>query len=219
MLALEFQVTPDKQLIVSACFDWLNAIISRLLDQILIACAAYELSSGIDMSMYNKVYDKFSSELSKIVAEFCQVELNHHVDEFQKNGLVNVKGLLPIHLWDQLANETNQIIADFGIKRNLTLEQSDNTRRALTTVGNGPCREHGPCMSAIYDSPDFHGVLSKIAGERVSMFPDPVEQLAVSLLTEPGDTHGWLQAQTRRGDFFEMSILRLSLPKVEAVPE
>lgn len=140
---------------------------------------------------FNTAYDQFSHRLAQVIAELPETTLAGYIADFEAGGLVNVKGLLPEDMWQQLADETNGIINDYGIKRNLTLEQSDNTRRALTTVGNTPCRENGPCMSAIYDSAEFHRFLSTIAGERVSMFPNPVEQLAVSLLTEPGDTHGW----------------------------
>lgn len=140
---------------------------------------------------FQNVYDQFQNGLAQAIDELPHEQMLQYIDEFSTNGLVNVKGLLPDPLWDQLTAETNAIIAEHGIKRNLTIEQSDSTKRALTTVGNDPCRAHGPCMSAIYDSVQFHKLLSTIAGENVSMFPDPVEQLAVSLLTEPGDTHGW----------------------------
>ena len=140
---------------------------------------------------FKTIYDQFQADLEKVTKGFSQKKLQALSQQFSDDGLVNVKELLPKKMWGQLAAETNSIIENFGIKRNLTVEQSDSTRRALTTVGNEPCRNNGPCMSAIYDSEAFHAFLSEIAGERVSMFPDPVEQLAVSLLTEPGDTHGW----------------------------
>ena len=136
-------------------------------------------------------YNRFQRDLSKVIREFPSNQRCLLTREFSENGLVSVKDMLPKTMWEQLATETNMIINEFGIKRNLTIEQSDSTERALTTVGNEPCRRNGPCMAAIYDSVHFHAFLSEIAGERVSMFPNPVEQLAVSLLTQPGDTHGW----------------------------
>lgn len=140
---------------------------------------------------YANQYDQFSERLSQVISNFPEDKLATLTGEFHKYGLVNVRDILPADMWEQLSAETNTIMSEFGIKRDLRLEQSDNTRRALTTVGNDLCRENGPCMSAIYDSEPFHSFLSDIAGENVSMFPDPVEQLAISLLTQPGDTHGW----------------------------
>lgn len=140
---------------------------------------------------FNETYESFTSGLSKVLSEISDDKRRKLSVEFEVNGLVNIQDLLPKAMWDQLSTETIKIVEEYGVKRNLTIEQSDSTKRALTTVGNDPCRSNGPCMSAIYDSIDFHSFLSEIAGERVSMFPNAVEQLAVSLLTEPGDTHGW----------------------------
>lgn len=143
------------------------------------------------MLEFSKTYDRFSSDLSRVLSDFPEEKLRELTVQFEEHDLVNVRNLLPEKLWQQLSSETNRIMEDYGIKRNVIVEQSDSTKRALTTVGNDPCRKNGPCMSAIYDNEDFHTFLSRIAGERVSMFPNSIEQLAVSLLTEPGDTHGW----------------------------
>jgi len=143
------------------------------------------------MQSYDERYENFSKGLGDAIASLPSSDLRNYTRQFERDGLINVRNLLPAPLWNALRAETQSIVSEFGKKRDLRLEQTDNTRRALTTVGNQGCRDAGPCMSAIYDSEDFHGLLSEIAGERVSMFPDPVEQLAVSLMEEPGDTHGW----------------------------
>ncbi|MBJ7536731.1 HalD/BesD family halogenase [Marinomonas transparens] len=143
------------------------------------------------MSSYNNIYDKFSQRLSGTISDFSELQLANLKEKFKTCGLVNVRNILSKDMWKQLVSETNNIVKEHGIKRNISLEHSDNTRRALTTVGNELCRNNGPCMSAIYDNEAFLNFISEIAGERVSIFPNPVEQLAVSLMTEPGDTHGW----------------------------
>lgn len=149
------------------------------------------MSNATSNMEFSGTYDRFSNDLSRVLSNFSEETLLELTTQFDRDGLVSVRNLLPGKMWEQLSAETNSIMDEYGIKRNVIIEQSDSTKRALTTVGNDPCRKNGPCMSAIYDSEDFHAFLSRIAGERVSMFPDPIEQLAVSLLTEPGDTHGW----------------------------
>jgi hypothetical protein len=143
------------------------------------------------MQSYEELYENFLTGLSEAINRLSRKNIHEYNYLFKRDGLINVHNLLPDTLWSQLREETQAVVSKFGKKRDLRLGQTDNTRRALTTVGNDWCRKNGPCMSAIYDSSDFHGLLSEIAGERVSVFPDPVEQLAVSLMEEPGDTHGW----------------------------
>jgi len=117
--------------------------------------------------------------------------LSRYKLNFKENGLVNIKDLLPSDLWDALVKETVFIAMNYGVERNIISAQSDYTKRALTTVGNEACRNNGPIMSAIYDSIVFHSFLSLIAGESVHMCHNEIEQLAISIMSEPGNTHGW----------------------------
>lgn len=80
---------------------------------------------------------------------------------------------------------------EFGVKRDLTIAETNNTPRKMATVNNANCRDSGNLIPKIYDSEIFHNFLSQIAGETVNKCPIVDEQIAITLLTEPGNTHGW----------------------------
>lgn len=111
--------------------------------------------------------------------------------QFQESGLVTLSNLLPCETWKNLVTETENLIKENGIKRDITIGESANTRRKLTTVGNHFCRKYGHIIPHLYDSKSLLSFLSNIAGEKIFQHPNEIDQLAISMLTETNDTHGW----------------------------
>jgi L-lysine 4-chlorinase len=111
--------------------------------------------------------------------------------EFESRGVANVKDLLPDGLFRVLSDEAVGIAASHGVERDITIAETNHSPRRMVTVNNARCREAGDLIPKIYDSVSFRALLSEIACEPVHTCPNIDEQLAITLLTEPGNTHGW----------------------------
>ena len=70
------------------------------------------------------------------------------------------------------------------------MPQSGNTPRKMTVVGGDATRD-ALRMRAIYGDSRLHDVLSLIFKDKVVACAVPCEDLIVTKLSDPGDTHGW----------------------------
>lgn len=135
------------------------------------------------------------AQLDEAFEAFLQVKGEDSIqawkDQFSTEGIVNIHGILTDELWDLLVQESREMVSEFGVERDIQVSQTDNSPRKMTTVANSHLRNGNGIIPAIYDSKVLQRLLGEIAGEPVLECPAVEEQLAISLLTEPGHTHGW----------------------------
>lgn len=129
--------------------------------------------------------------IKSCLAKFSAKKKAEWKKRFAEEGVVNVSAILPEEMWAVLDAEAKRLAENDGVARDITIGETDNTPRKMITVGNSACREKGQIIPRIYDSEVFREFLSDIAGENVNQCPIVDEQIAISLLTEPGNTHGW----------------------------
>lgn len=110
---------------------------------------------------------------------------------FEAEHIVPIRGVCPPELFASLRDEACDIIDTHGTTHDLVFEITDNTPRAMTTVGQPVIKEHGPLVDAFYFSPRLLEFVSSLAGEQLYTCPYAGEHYVISRLTRSGDTHGW----------------------------
>ena len=132
----------------------------------------------------DEIFSKFVDELS------CE-KISMLKQSFSEKSLVHIDHILPPEFWNQLKEEATFLSQEKGKRKKLVIEETSSTERKMITVGNSICRQHAELIPAIYDSKSFRNFLSLVADEEVHMCPLKDEQIAISLLEQKGDTHGW----------------------------
>lgn len=140
---------------------------------------------------YLKEINNVDYTLKESIKTFGNERIENWKSQFSEVGIVNIPNILPHDLWNDFKDETIRIVENNGVEKDILIEETDNSPRLMTTVSNENCRLFGDIIPKIYDSLVFQDLLTNIAGEKVLKCPIEDEQIAISLLKEPGNTHGW----------------------------
>jgi hypothetical protein len=108
-----------------------------------------------------------------------------------REGLAVVSEICPPELLNALREETERLIVDYSVRRDLRMPTTSNTPRRLRSVKRSYIAEHSSLIPTLYRSPALLALASRIAEEEVVLCPYEEEQFVISRMTEPGDTHGW----------------------------
>lgn len=76
------------------------------------------------------------------------------------------------------------------IRRDLKMEGSDGTERKMSTLGGHVVAAYSTIVPLLYNDPDLLAFLGGVAGEDVLVVPDPIENVVINALHQPGDIHG-----------------------------
>jgi hypothetical protein len=122
---------------------------------------------------------------------FTAARLAEYRARFEAEHVVVLPGLCPPALFEPMRAEACDIIDRHGRTHNLSFAITDNTPRAMTTVGQPIIKAEGPLIDAFYFAPELLRLSAEVLGEPVHTCPYPGEHYVISRLAESGDTHGW----------------------------
>jgi hypothetical protein len=110
---------------------------------------------------------------------------------FLDAGFVKVGFLVSAGVKAEMAADAETLIAEHGVRRDLTFPETGGTPRRMRNVRRQDIGEHSKVLPAVYSSTALRGALSEIAGDTVFECPYEPEQYVITELTAAGDTHGW----------------------------
>ncbi|WP_055702164.1 MULTISPECIES: HalD/BesD family halogenase [Streptomyces] len=126
--------------------------------------------------------------------------LIHGVDEEQWErarrdflglGFVKVPFLAPEDAKAAIADEIETLIAEHGVRREMSFKETDHTPRLMRNVRHHEISSYGSLIPEVYASEEFREALGKVAGEPVLECPYEPERYVITELEQSGDTHGW----------------------------
>ncbi len=106
-------------------------------------------------------------------------------------GHAKVSFLVPPSVKDAIATEVNAVIEAAGVRRDLEIEQTDNSPRRMRNVGQKDISEISTVIPRIYSALPLLQGMSAVANEPVHPCPWEPEQFVITCLEKDGDTHGW----------------------------
>jgi hypothetical protein len=110
---------------------------------------------------------------------------------FAAEHIVPIRGMCPPGLLAAIKDEACRLMDAYGTRRDVVFEITDNTRRAMNTVGQPIIADEGPFIHAFYFAPVLTEFLAEVIGEQVHTCPYAGEHYVISRLDRSGDTHGW----------------------------
>jgi hypothetical protein len=111
--------------------------------------------------------------------------------EFARRGFVKLSFLVPEETKQQVAQETERLMAEHGVRRDFAMAATEGTPRRMRNVRQAEISRHGSVLPAVYHRPDLRVALAVVAGEEVLLCPYEPERFVITELRESGDTHGW----------------------------
>ena len=130
-------------------------------------------------------------ELESRISSFEYDDVNQWKNTFIKDGFVQIKKFLSPELLSSILEDSEQIILDKGVNKDLLVKETNNTPRRMRTVGQHNIYNKSKTIPGIYESDVFQKFLGKVFGERVFRAPWLPERYVLSNLHRDGDTHGW----------------------------
>jgi len=106
-------------------------------------------------------------------------------------GHAKVSFLAPPSVKEAVAAEVRGVIEAAGVRRDLEVEQTDNSPRRMRNVGQADIVEFSTLIPRVYAAEPLLQAMSAVAGEPVHPCPWEPEQYVVTCLEKDGDTHGW----------------------------
>lgn len=110
---------------------------------------------------------------------------------FAQRDVVALDGVFSRALIDELTAATTGTLDARGVRRDLRVAVTGDSRRRYRIAGRAALCEMGPAIPATYRSPEVMDVVAEIAGERVVPVPYEPEEFIATRLEEPGDVHDW----------------------------
>ncbi len=108
---------------------------------------------------------------------------------FQENGLAVLRGFLCHDVLCQLRDRIGAL-SQRGMRKDFSMPQTNLSPRNMTVIG-GAVMNAEPDVMRLYRSPSLRADLSEIVGNRISDCPELIENVIATVLSQPGDTHGW----------------------------
>ncbi len=110
-------------------------------------------------------------------------------DAFRREKYMRFSGFFRPEGFAFLAAEVGRL-SRLLFRRDLMMEGSAGTARKMSTLGGHVVAEYSTLIPLLYNDPDLLAFLSGVAGEDVLVVPDPIENVVLNVLHQPGDTHG-----------------------------
>jgi hypothetical protein len=130
--------------------------------------------------------------------------------QYRREGYVKISNLVPDDLKEQISAETRRLVDDHGRRIDITLKETSNSARKMTTVSCKHIAAEGDLIPQVYYSQPMMSFLSRVAHERVQVCPWEGERFIITKQHNPGDTHGW-----HWGDFSFTVIWIIEAPAIE----
>ncbi len=142
---------------------------------------------------------------------FPAQKLKTCAEEFSRNGYLkfDIGELIPAQLFDQVIAESDQLLEEHSIRRDVKVASTGYSKRYMSNVTAQGIRDHGTIIDALYKSPALRGLLSNIAGDELADCWEE-EHFLINKLEREGDTHGW-----HWGDYPYTVIWILEAPAIE----
>lgn len=122
--------------------------------------------------------------------------LGDHLDDlrtrFVQDEYVELPFFGPPELRERLDREIVGLLDRHGVKRRINVARTGGTPRFMEVAGRDVIAEHSPLITATYRSAPLRTFLAEVTKE-TAIVPVPFvpEEMVMSRLTEPGETHGW----------------------------
>ncbi|GHE34744.1 HalD/BesD family halogenase [Streptomyces capitiformicae] len=134
--------------------------------------------------------------LNRRVSQYLEREveparLERARQNFLRRGFAKLPYLASAEIKQQVADEVEALIAEHGVRRDLTLPETGHTPRRMRNVHRAEIAAHGSIVPEIYAHPAVLRALETVAGEQVLVCPYQPEQFVITELEQSGDTHGW----------------------------
>lgn len=128
-----------------------------------------------------------------------------------REGYVKLTPLLPPHVMAALQADVRSIVDQAARRIDITVAQTGNTPRKMSTVNFSDINEYGEFVAHLYALKPMREFLDRIAGHEVRDCEYAPERMTITKQEKPGDTHGW-----HWGDYQYALIFIVDAPSVDA---
>lgn len=153
------------------------------------------------------------STMSEDVAQHIQAtfpdarQVDRMAQDFETFGYLKLTNLVPTALKAAIRSEVLELL-DQGNRIDITIPETGNTPRKMTTVGMRTIEEHGRLVPEIYKSEPLRAFLARITGGPLHGCPWEEEWYVIIRQEKAGDTHGW-----HWGDYSNTLIWLIEVPE------
>ncbi|MGW7518203.1 HalD/BesD family halogenase [Streptomyces sp. NPDC054796] len=165
---------------------------------------ACELSATVTPENVDSILDKHIAE------NFDEERTRKASQQFRREGYVKVRDLVPDAVFEALQEETYRLIDQYEKRIDVTLPETSDSPRYMSTVSASAIAEDGVIIPAVYASESLKAALSRIAAEPVIDCPWEGEKYAILHQHKKGDTHGW-----HWGDFSYAIVWLIEAPDLK----
>lgn len=137
------------------------------------------------------------------VTDSYRVELNDYLDafdpkmdalreDFSKEGYLELHDFAPPEVRAAITAEVDGLLSGKVLRRNVTVACTENTPRVQDTVSRSTIFEKGVLIPTLYKDPELLRFMARLTGaSEIVPVPFEPEQILITRMLEPGDTHGW----------------------------
>jgi hypothetical protein len=159
-----------------------------------------EATTGVDERIRKHLNEEFADE--RTVLGLSQ--------QFRREGYVKVPSIVPEDVKAAVAAEVYRVL-EHARRVDITLKETSNTPRKMSTVGQKHIATYSPLIPEIYQAPSLLAFLSRLARDTVAPCPYEPERYVMTRQEKMGDTHGW-----HWGDFGFALIWIIEAPDLDA---
>ena len=138
-------------------------------------------------------------------------EIRRRAEQFSAQGYTKfaLDELVPPQTWRRVVEETECLLSAHTVRRDVTVAETDHSKRAMSNVVASSIRAHGQVIPCLYHSSALRAFLGKIVGDTLVDCWEQ-EHFLINLQERVGDTHGW-----HWGDYPYTVIWVLDAPPIE----
>jgi hypothetical protein len=112
--------------------------------------------------------------------------------DFSKEGFMEIHDFGPLALRTAITTEVDALLGGKVLRRNVTVACTENTPRVQDTVSRSTIFENGELIPTLYKDPDLLRFIARMTrSPEIIPVPFEPEQILITRMLEPGDTHGW----------------------------
>jgi hypothetical protein len=124
--------------------------------------------------------------------EFGADRLDELRRAYEPEGFLEVPNFAPPEVRAAVAQEVEHLLETAAQRRDVTVASTGNSPRRYAALGRDAIVEGSTVLSAIYRVPALLRFLAGVTGEdEVIHVPHEPEEMLVTRMSEPGDSHGW----------------------------
>ncbi|HXZ02240.1 MAG TPA: hypothetical protein VEI03_19760 [Stellaceae bacterium] len=140
--------------------------------------------------------DPFQAQVDReLAAHFEGLERDATFERWRERylaeGLVRVREICPRGVWAHFAAEAQSLLDSYSVRQDIHVATTGGSPRRLMSVRRSYINRYGRLIPALYRSSVLRRFLANITQEPILICPYEDEQFVISLLSQPGDTHGW----------------------------